>query len=78
MMASKLVIGFLTVFIATFMLFFIFDNINSTAKRCRMEGGKSLICKQLSGFTLTVIVLLLIIGGFFFVILMTAYILLTS
>jgi len=75
---SKIAFGLLTVFVAVFMLFYIFDNINKTAEKCKTEEQKSIICQQLTGFTLTMIVLLLIIGGFMFVVLTIFYILLSS
>ncbi|MEM5854004.1 MAG: hypothetical protein QXS37_03105 [Candidatus Aenigmatarchaeota archaeon] len=77
-LGKKIVLGALAVFVATFMLFYIFDNINKLAEECKTEVLKSPICEQFSGFTLSMLVLLLIISGFIFVILTTAYILLSS
>jgi hypothetical protein len=75
---KKIAIGLATIFIATFMLFYIFDGINKLAEKCGEEETKSFICQQFSGFTLSMLVVLLIIGGFLFVILTTSYILLSS
>jgi hypothetical protein len=75
---KKIAIGLITVFIATFMLFYIFDNLNKLGERCKTEEIKSFFCQQFSGFTLSMLVVLLIIGGFLFVILTTSYILLSS
>ncbi|MEM5773215.1 MAG: hypothetical protein QXL86_03275 [Candidatus Aenigmatarchaeota archaeon] len=75
---KKIAYGLLTVFVATFMLFYIFDNINKLAEKCKTETPKSFVCEQFSGFTLSMLVILLIIGGFIFMILTTAYILLSS
>ena len=75
---SKIAAGLLTVFIATFMLFYVFDNINKLAEKCKTEEPKSFICEQFSGFTLSMLVILLIIAGFLFMILTTSYILLSS
>ena len=75
---SKIALGLLTIFVATFMLFYIFDNISKLAERCKTEEPKSIICEHLSGFTLTMFVLLLVIGGFLFIILTASYILLSS
>ena len=77
-MMLKVALGLVAVFIAVFMLFYIFDNLNKLAEKCKTEEPKSFICNQLSGFTLSMLVILLIIGGFLFVILTTAYLLLSS
>ena len=75
---KKIALGLSAVFIATFMLFYIFDSINKLAEKCKTEEPKSFVCQQFSGFTLSMLVVLLIIGGFLFVILTTSYILLSS
>jgi hypothetical protein len=75
---TKIVLGLLVVFMATFMLFYIFDNINKLAEKCKTEEPKSFVCQQFSGFTWSMLVVLLIISGFLFVILTTSYILLSS
>jgi len=75
---KKIALSIVTVFMATFMLFYIFDSINKLAENCKTETTKSLICEQLSGFTLSMLVLLLIIGGFSFTIVIVAYLLLAS
>jgi hypothetical protein len=75
---TKIAFGLLTVFMATFMLFYIFDNLNKLAERCKTEEPKSFICNQLTGFTLSMLIVLLVIGGFLFVILLTSYLLLSS
>ncbi|MEM5836341.1 MAG: hypothetical protein QXR09_03400 [Candidatus Aenigmatarchaeota archaeon] len=75
---NKVVLGLVVVFIATFMLFYIFDNLNKLAEKCKSEEQKSFVCEQFSGFTLSMLVVLLLIGGFLFVILTTSYILLSS
>lgn len=76
-MAPKIILGLITVFIATFMLFYIFDSIDKIAKKCEIETPIPDICDKLSSFTLTMLVVLLIIGGFIITIFSTAYILLS-
>ncbi|MEM5766345.1 MAG: hypothetical protein QW423_01770 [Candidatus Aenigmatarchaeota archaeon] len=75
---NKIAIGLAVVFIATFMLFYIFDNMNNLAEKCKVEVPKSFVCQQFSGFTFSMLVVLLIISGFLFVILTVSYILLSS
>jgi hypothetical protein len=76
-MAGKpIIIGGFVIFIAAFMLFWIFDNVNRLAERCQTEDLE--ICKQLTGPTLAMLALLLIISGFIFVSLVVVYILLSA
>jgi len=76
--ATKMLLGILVVFIATFMLFYIFDNLNKLAEKCKTGEINFSVCHKLSGFTLSMLVILLIISGFIFVILVTSYILLST
>jgi predicted PurR-regulated permease PerM len=75
---TKIALGLAVIFIATFMLFYIFDNINKMAEKCKTEEPKTILCSQLSSFTVSMLVILLIIGGFLFVILVITYLLLSS
>ena len=79
-MKSKFYIymGLATVFVAVFTLFFIFDNIETMAAKCRTDPNHSPVCGQLTGFTLTMLIVLLIIGGLVITVSATAYILLQS
>jgi len=74
---SQIAFGLITVFIATFMLFFIFDNIEKLSRQCKTESPPA-ICGKLSSFTMTMLVILLIIGGFIITICGTAYIMLSG
>ncbi len=70
--------GLATVFVAVFTLFFIFDNIDALAAKCRANPKHSSVCGQMTGFTLTMIIVLLIIGGLVITVSATAYILFQS
>jgi hypothetical protein len=70
--------GLATIFIAVFTLFFIFDRIEIMANKCGQDPNHSPVCKQLTGFSLTMIVVLLIIGGLVIMISATAYIILSA
>jgi len=74
---SKIWIGLITIFVSIFALFFLFDNIQKLADRCK-AGEILVVCKQLNSFTLSMVVILLIIGGFVITITATAYILLSG
>jgi len=71
-------IGFATVFIAAFSLFFIFYGIERMLNNCKNDPEYSPVCKQLDGFTLTVLIVLLIVGAFVITITATAYIMLSA
>lgn len=74
---SKVWMGMTTILIAVFSLFFLFDNIQKLADRCK-AGENLAVCKQLNSFTLSMLVILLIVGGFVITITATAYILLSG
>jgi hypothetical protein len=71
--------GLITVFIAVFMLFFIFDRIDKIVKNCQSSEEPKICeecCKSSSSFPVLVIVL--IVGAFTMIACVTAYILLTA
>ena len=75
---SKVVIGVATILIAIFTLFWLFDNIQKIADKCKEDMSYSPACAQLNSFTLSMLIILLIIGGFVVMITATAYILLSG
>lgn len=73
---TRFVIPLITIFIAVFMLFYIFDSLHKLAERC--EAGENLaVCGLMTGLSLSMLIILLIIGGFIFIISMTVFILIT-
>jgi hypothetical protein len=76
---SHIIIGLITIFIAFFVLFYIFDSIDKIVKKCQV-GSESEICKEIgpNKFGLLVFVILLILGGLTLIICATTYILLTA
>lgn len=74
---SHIYIGLVVVFISTFLLFFIFDSLEKLSAQCKTEDPPQ-ICKQLSGFTMSMLIILLIISGFVITITTTAYIMVSS
>jgi hypothetical protein len=74
---SHLYLALAVVFIAAFSLFYIFDQIGKISARCQ-AGEKLYICKQLSGFTLSMLIILLIISGFVLCILGVVYIIFSA
>jgi hypothetical protein len=77
---SHIAIGLVTVFIAVFMLFYIFDGIDKIVKNCQ-AGAEIKICEEccrLGGFGVSVLVILLIVGGLTLIVCATVYILLTA
>jgi hypothetical protein len=74
---SRIALSLLTVFIATFTLFYIFDSLEKLANECS-KGEHLPVCESLTGFTFPMIVLLLIIGGFVIIISAVFYILLSA
>ena len=74
---STAAIGIGTVFIAAFMLFYIFDAIQKFSDGCSTGQSPAVICGQLSSFNLSMLIILLIIGGFALIIMATAYVLLS-
>lgn len=75
---SKVAIGLGTVFIAVLTLFWLFDNIQKFADKCKVDATSSPACSQLNSFTLSMLIILLVIGGFVIMITATAYILLSG
>lgn len=73
----QFVFGIVTVFIAAFMLFFIFYNLENVANVCKGSSPPS-YCSKLSPNTFGFLVMILIMAGFVLIISITAYILITS
>jgi len=73
-------IGIITVFVAIFMLFYIFDNIDKITKNCQADETIKVCqeCCKLGRFGMSILVIVLIVGGLTLVACSTAYILLTS
>jgi lipopolysaccharide export LptBFGC system permease protein LptF len=71
---KEIVIALTAVFISTFMLFFIFDNLQRTAELCR-KGVELEICDALFGLGVPMLVILLLSTGFFLIIMCTAFVL---
>jgi len=67
-------VGLATVFIAAFTLFFIFHSLEKISLQCKADPSHSILCNQLSGFSMSMLIVLLIIGGFVITISATAYI----
>lgn len=78
MARSKIAIGLVTVFIAVFMLLYIFNQVQNLADSCGRDPSYSSVCSQLSSFTISMMIILLIVGGFFFIITVAAYVLLSA
>lgn len=62
-------------FFSVFGLFFIFDNINQIAKKCKTNQIDAAVCESFTGFGVNMIIVLLIIAGFTLVISSTFFIL---
>jgi hypothetical protein len=75
---SPVVFGLVTVFVAIFTLFYVFDQIQKVADSCATDVTANALCKQFTGFTQSILIVVLIIAGFVIVITATAYILLSS
>lgn len=78
-MVSHLTFGLVTVFIAIFMLFYVFDSIDKISKKCE-AGSEDKICEQVGPgkFGVLILVILLIVGGLTLVVCVTGYILLSA
>ena len=74
---TAIIIGMVTVFVAVFMLFYVFDSLNKSYTQCP-TGAEGDSCNGLNSFSFSIIVILLIVGGFVVVIAATAYILISS
>lgn len=74
---SPISIGLVTIFIAIFMLFYIFDSLEKLANQCQ-AGAEIGICKQMNSLTLSLLIILLVIGGFVITICITVYIMLSA
>ena len=75
--STAILIGMVTVFVAVFMLFYVFDSLNKSYSQCQ-TGTESDSCGGLNSFSFSIIVILLIIGGFVVIIAATAYVLISS
>jgi hypothetical protein len=73
---THLTIAFIVVAIAVFMLFYIFDNINKLAERCK-AGEELSACTLMTGFNMSMLIILLIVGGFILIVSVTLFILMT-
>jgi hypothetical protein len=73
---THIILGLVTIFISIAALFFVFYNLEILAERCKTE--ESPLCKQLSGFTMSMIVVLLMVGGFVITISATVFIMLSA
>jgi hypothetical protein len=69
-------IGLTTVFVAIFVLFYIFDNISMIMELC--EKNKNLNICTMGSLPLILLVLLLIVGGLIMIVNITAYILISG
>ena len=69
-------IGLVVVFVAIFVLFYIFDSINKIRTQCKTNKNLN-ICK-LSSLPIVILMLLLIAGGLIVVINITAYIMVSG
>jgi hypothetical protein len=77
---SHITVGLVTIFIAVFMLFYVFDSIDKIVKNCQSTAEMKICleCCRLGSFGVSVLVVLLIVGGLTLVVCVTAYILLTA
>ncbi len=71
-------IGFFTILLAAFALFYIFHSLEKFSTRCKEDPSFSPVCSKFNGFTASMLMILLIIGGFVITITSTAYILLSA
>ncbi|MEM7821428.1 MAG: hypothetical protein QXX38_01260 [Candidatus Aenigmatarchaeota archaeon] len=69
--------GLLTVFIATIMLFFVFDNIVKFSEVCKGNNPPE-TCKKFNSFSFSMLIVLLILSGFIIIICLTSYIMLSA
>ena len=74
---SHVVLAIMIIFIASFTLFYVFDNLDKIAAQCN-AGSKQFVCEQLNSFTVSVIFILLVIGGLVLSITAVVYIMLTA
>lgn len=74
---SKIVmVGIVVVFIATFTIFYVIDNLSKTMKRC--EEDKTLKFCQTNTVAIAVIMLLMIVAGLVIVIMTVGYIMISA
>jgi hypothetical protein len=73
---SHLALGILVIIVSIVALFYVFYSLQSLADRCKTEDMP--ICKQLSGFTMSMLIVLLMVGGFAITISATAFIMLSA
>lgn len=71
-------IGLASIFIAAFTLFFIFNSLEKLSLQCKADSSFSVLCSQLSSFSMSMLIVLLVIGGFVITITATAYIMLSA
>lgn len=78
-MVSHITMSLVVVFIAVFMLFYVFDSIDKIVKSCE-AGSEAKICKEVGPgkFGVLVLLVLLIVGGLTLIVCVTAYILMTA
>ena len=75
--SSQMAIGFITIFISVFMLFFIFNSLENLSRECQ-SGTPPVVCRNISSFMMSMLIILLIIGGFVITICGTLYIILSG
>jgi hypothetical protein len=74
---SPVAIGLVAIFIAIFMLFYIFDSLEKLSNKCQ-AGEQMPLCNQLSSLTVSMLIILLVISGFVITICITVYILISA
>jgi type II secretory pathway component PulF len=71
---SPVVIGLAAIFVAIFMLFYIFDTLDKLSERCQ-AGDQIPLCSQFTSMTFSMLIILLVISGFVITVCITVYIL---
>lgn len=71
-------VGLVTVFVAIFALFFVFHSLEQLSAQCHENPKASVLCSQMSGFSMSMLIILLIVGGFVITITATAYIMISA
>jgi hypothetical protein len=73
---NRSTIGLLTVFIATFMLFYIFSTLSAISDACIMDVASSDLCPKLAEPTMDMVLVVVIVSWFVISIIGTGYLLL--
>jgi len=77
-MNTYVYVGIITIFIAAFTLFFVFNSLDQLSIQCKANPDYSLMCSKLTGFTMSMLIILLIVGGFVITITASAYIMMSA